>query len=310
MEDIIKYLIDGNNRYRWQILQENEKIEMDHNIPKYPLLILTCMDPQIDVHRIFQLNPGDAFVLRNAGNQYTEDVLRSILIAVYEYNVKHIVVLGHLDCGMKKIHLDKLRIKLSSQTLKEIGRYGLNYQLALQRFFKIFIDEISNISNQVNSLNMSKGFPVEIKVVGMLYDPFTGWVFTENEFKKYSSYGNFMLSYQKLLREKRMNHIDFLETIESEILGTEPLESDEFIENTDAVDVLDDMVEVNENFKLKTEFKHEKELNEIQQILEKNAEVIEKSMHIISNIQIPKIRIPKIRVHVPKVNIYGKEEKR
>ena len=76
MEDIIKNLVDGNNRYRWQILQENEKIEINHTIPKYPLLILTCMNPRIDIHRIFQLNPGDAFVLRNAGNQYTEDVLR------------------------------------------------------------------------------------------------------------------------------------------------------------------------------------------------------------------------------------------
>ncbi len=310
MEDIIKNLIDGNNRYRWQILQENEKIEIKHTIPKYPLLILTCMDPRIDVHRIFQLNPGDAFVLRNAGNQYTEDVLRSIIVAVYEYNVKNIVVLGHLDSGMKKIHLDKLRTKLTSQTLKEIGRYGMNYQLALQRFFKIFVDEISNINNQVDRLKMSKGFPFEIKVIGMLYDPHTGWVFTENEFNKYSSYGNFMLNYQKLLRTKRMNHIDFLETIESEIVGTEPIETDEIIENTEVIDVLDEVVEENEDFDLKTEFKSKENLTDIQLILKKNAEVIEKSMHIISNIQIPKIRIPKIRLHVPKVNKYRKEEDR
>ena len=82
MEDIIERLINGNNRYQWEILQENENIEKDHTIPKIPLLILTCMDSRIDVHRIFQLKPGDALVLRNAGNQYTEDVLRSILIAI------------------------------------------------------------------------------------------------------------------------------------------------------------------------------------------------------------------------------------
>jgi hypothetical protein len=105
-----------------------------------------------------------------------------------------------------------------------------------------------------------------------------------------------------------MNHIDFLETIESEIVGTEPIETDEIIENTEVIDVLDEVVEENEDFDLKTEFKSKENLTDIQLILKKNAEVIEKSMHIISNIQIPKIRIPKIRVHVPKVNKYRKEE--
>ena len=308
MDNIIKNLINGNNRYQWEILQENEKIELNYTIPKFPLLILTCMDPRIDVHRIFQLKPGDAFVLRNAGNQYTEDVFRSILIAVHEYNVKYILVLGHLDCEMKKVHLDKLRTKLSPQVLLQVGQSSVNYQFAMQRFFKTFVDEIKNISNQVDRLKITKGIPSDIKVIGMLYDPSTGWIFLESEFRKYSSHGNFMHGYQKLLRQKRMAHIDFLETIESEIVGSESLEPGDIIEKSETVEILDDIVEENDNIKLKTEFRSVKEHSELQQILEKNAEVIEKSMNIVSNIQIPKIYIPKIRVRVPKVNIYRKEE--
>jgi len=308
MESIIKSMINGNNKYQWEILQENEKVELDHAIPKYPLLILTCMNPRIDIHRIFQLNPGDAFVLRNAGNQYTEDVLRSILIAVLEYNVEYIVVLGHLDCGMKKIHLDELRNKLSNQALKQIGKYSTNYQFALQRFFKPFADEITNINNQVDRLKMAKEIPSVIKVMGMLYDPLTGWVFQENEFKYYSSYRNFMQNYQKLLQKKRMNHIDFLETIESEIVGTEPTESNEFIEKPESVDILDDSVEDNKNLNLKTESVSEIKYKNLQQILEKNTEVIKKSMNIVSKVQIPKIYIPKIRIYTPKVNRYKKED--
>jgi len=303
MEEIIRNLINGNNRYQWEIIQENEKIELDHTIPKLPLLILTCMDPRIEVHRIFQLKPGDAFVLRNAGNQYTEDVLRSILIAVHEYNIKFILVLGHLDCGMRKVRLDKLRTKLSPQVLLQIGQSSINYQFAIQRFFKTFADEITNISNQVDRLKKAKGIPSDIKVIGMLYDPSTGWIFLENEFKKYSSYGNFMQNYQKLLRQKRMAHIDYLETIESEIVGTEDSDPSEITEKPETVEILEEIVEDNRDYNLKAEMVSKVEYKDLQQILEKNAEVIEKSMKIVSKIQIPKIFIPKIRVRVPKVNI-------
>lgn len=308
MEDILKKLINGNNRYQWEILQENEKIELDHKIQNYPLLILTCMDPRIDVYRIFQLKPGDAFVLRNGGNQYTEDVLRSILIAVYEYNVKHIVVLGHLDCGMRKLRLDKLRTKLSPQVLLQIGQSSINYQFAIQRFFKTFADEISNISNQVDRLKKAKGIPSDIKVIGMLYDPSTGWIFNESEFKKYASYRNFMQNYQKLLRQKRMAHVDYLETIESEIVGTEDSDPSEIIEKPETVEILEEIVEDNKDYNLKAEMVSQVEYKDLQQILEKNAEVIEKSMKIVSKIQIPKIFIPKIRVRIPKVNKYRNED--
>jgi len=308
MEHIIKSMINGNNKYQWEILQENEKIELDHIIPKYPLLILTCMNPRIDVHRIFQLKPGDALILRNAGNLYTEDVLRSILIAVLEYNVEYIIVLGHLDCGMKKIQLNELRNKLSNQALKQIGQYSTNYDFALQRFFKPFADEITNINNQVDRLKMAKEIPSNIKVIGMLFDPLTGWVFPENEFKKYSSYGNFMHNYQKLLQQKRMNHIDFLETIESEIVGTELTESGEIFEKPEGVDILEDKEGENGDLNLKKELVSEIEFKELQQILEKNAELIKKSMNIVSKVQIPMIHVPKIRVYVPKVNLYKKED--
>ena len=308
MEDIIKNLINGNNRYQWEILQENEKIELHHTIPKIPLLILTCMDPRIDVHRIFQLKPGDAFVLRNAGNQYTEDVLRSILIAVHEYSVKYIVVLGHLDCEMRKVRLDKLRTKLSPQVLLQIGQSSINYQFAIQRFFKTFVDEIANISNQVDHLKKAKGIPSDIKVIGMLYDPSTGWIFPESEFKKYTSYRNFMQNYQKLLRQKRMAHIDYLETIESEIVGPNPIELGDTIEKPEIVEIINEIAEENEDFNLSAKIGNEAEYKEIQSMIEKNAEVIENSMKIVSKVQIPKIFIPKIRVHIPKVNKYKKED--
>ena len=303
MEDIIENLIKGNNKYQWKILQENERIELDRKIPHYPLLILTCMDPRIDVHRIFQLNPGDAFVLRNAGNRLTEDVFRSILIAVYEYNIKFIVVLGHLDCGMRKLQLEELRHKLLPIVLKQISQNSTNYHLALQKFFKPFVDEIKNISNQVDRLKMTKGMPPNIHITGMLFDPLTGWIFPENEFKKYTSYGSFMHNYQQILHQKRMNHIDFLETIESEIVGPEIAESIKTIEDLEPIEITDKREESSQ----KSEISRESEFDEIQQILDKNTQFMKTTMNVVSKVQVPKIYIPKIRVYVPKINKYNEK---
>ena len=85
-KSIEKMLLEGNMKFQWKLTQDIEKINLEGNIPKYPVLILTCMNPRIDVHRIFQLNPGDVFVLRNAGNICTMDAFRSIILAILEYN--------------------------------------------------------------------------------------------------------------------------------------------------------------------------------------------------------------------------------
>ncbi|MHA1473043.1 MAG: carbonic anhydrase, partial [Promethearchaeota archaeon] len=66
IKQIEKKLLEGNMTFQWKLSQDIEKINLEGKIPKYPALILTCMDSRIDVHRIFQLNLGDVFILRNA----------------------------------------------------------------------------------------------------------------------------------------------------------------------------------------------------------------------------------------------------
>ena len=112
IEEIEKLLIEGNLGFQWKIIQGIESIQLGDKVPRYPVLILTCMDSRIDIHRIFQLRPGDVFILRNAGNIYTQDMLRSILISIFDYHVKYIIILGRIDCGMTKFKFTELKKKL------------------------------------------------------------------------------------------------------------------------------------------------------------------------------------------------------
>ena len=308
IEDIEQSLVEGNKHYQWKIKQEEESNQIDDKIPRYPVLILTCMDPRIDVYRIFQLKPGDMFVLRNAGNVYTEDILRSVLVAIHKYNIQYIVVLGHLDCGMKKIDLHLLMNNLTDYSLKRIGRSGLNIYLELQKFFKTFTDEIKNIENQIQKFKNTREIPTNIKITGMLYDPNTGWVFTDEELRRYSNYENFARDYRKILQAKKIELVDYIENMEDNIIGEGVLQEIEGLmeinENRENIQ----RVESSKNHGFVISNKLEKIPNKIKML---NAnDIVSRGTHSnsisIPKIKIPKIFIPKIKVHVPV--IYKKSE--
>lgn len=303
MIDIKEILLEGNNRYQWKIIQGTEKLG-NNKKQNSLILFLTCMDPRIDVHRIFQLNPGDAFILRNAGNIYTEDVLRSILIAIHEYNIKYIIVLGHLDCGMPKIHLNNLRNKLSKPALAKICRNGTNIELNLKRFFKIFIDELKNINNQVDWLKSKKEIPSSLQIIGLLYDPNSGWVFHSQEFGKYQFIENFMHDYKKIIERKRINLIDYFESIEEEIIGKSIEESIEDPSKLKGdLSISDIEKELAQKEQVEDNVEKKKQVNSPKPE-KRQIEVCQTTLLSIPKIKIPKIYIPIINVKIPK--IYGR----
>jgi len=299
-EDIEQILIEGNKQYQWKIIQEEESNQVDIKIPRYPVLILTCIDPRIDVYRIFQLNPGDVFVLRNAGNIFTEDVLRSVLVAIHKYNIQYIAVLGHLDCGMKKLHVGNLIDKLNDSAIKRFMWSETNFYLGFQKFFKAFTDEIKNIKNQVQKFRKAREIPSDIKIIGMLYDPNTGWVFTDEELRRYSNYENFAKSYRKILQTKKLELVDYIEDNAEEIIGDDVLQE---------VEELIDINGYEENLSLVEDTKDQESINisKLEDIPDKTTvlnanKIVSRGVHSnysIPKIKIPKIFVPKIKVHVP-----------
>jgi Carbonic anhydrase len=67
------------------------------------LAVVTCMDSRIDPLGLLGLRPGDAKILRNAGARVTDDVLRTLVLAVFLLGVKRVLVMPHTDCGMTKV---------------------------------------------------------------------------------------------------------------------------------------------------------------------------------------------------------------
>ena len=268
-------------------MQDLESIEIKEKIPKYPVLILTCMDPRIDIHKIFQLNLGDVFVFRNAGNMYSLDVLRSILLTIFKYKIKYLMILGHLDCGMLKINLTELRKKLPSKFLLSISKNYTDLLPRLRDFFKPILDEIQNIKEQIKTLGKIKDFYPEIEITGMLYDIKTGLVFEYEKFKDFRDVESFNKNYQGILINKKNQFTDFLVKNEAESLP---------------IDDSKDLSQMNELNEVKSSSSSGiKEENKDTPTLE-NEEIKVYNNNKIQTI-IPKIIVPKIQFHGVKIHI-------
>jgi len=285
MSDIKRMLNEGNLRFHLKITQELENLETKIKLPRYPVLILTCMDPRIDIHRIFQLDPGDVFVVRNAGNLCSQDSLRSILLAIYQYNIKYIIVLGHVDCGMTKINLLDLKKNVPYEFLPYTSKGSSGLFTETKEFFKPFIDELRNIKQQIETLRRLQLHKPEVKILGMLYDVETGWVFEYDRLKDLVTMENFREHYKTILREKQFQFIDFLDTIKDEIIDTEDFNKMKGEKESDKVEellldtVLTNKVKISDDIQNQT-------LN---------------IPTILTKIQVPKIKFIGVKIHIPKI---------
>ena len=99
-----------------QILEENAKftaslpesyLHRNDKVSKYParkLAIYTCMDTRLVdfLEPAMGIARGEAKVIKAAGNMITgpfDEVIRSLMVAVYELGVNEIMVVGHKHAG-------------------------------------------------------------------------------------------------------------------------------------------------------------------------------------------------------------------
>jgi carbonic anhydrase len=102
-------LVDGYRRFRSDgYVQQKARFDQlasDGQAP--PIMIISCCDSRVDPATIFDTVPGQVFALRNVANLVPpyetggglHGVSAAIEFGVLGLGVKHIVVLGHAQCG-------------------------------------------------------------------------------------------------------------------------------------------------------------------------------------------------------------------
>ena len=95
-------------------------IHLANSGQKPEVMVVSCCDSRVDPALIFQCDPGDLFVVRNVANivpPYELDAKHHGVSAALEFgvcylNVKHLIILGHSDCG-------GIHALLNSEALKQ-----------------------------------------------------------------------------------------------------------------------------------------------------------------------------------------------
>jgi carbonic anhydrase len=176
-----------------QILEHNQAFvegkEYEQYLPQKRqekrVVIVSCMDTRLTelLPKAFDVQSGDAKIVKVAGAIITApfgNVMRSILISLYELNANEVIVCGHYDCGMtgidpKVVVGHMIERGIPEDVIRTLSHSGISFE----RWLTGFDDVRSSVENSVDVVRKHPLLPPETPVHGMIIDPKTGkldWV--------------------------------------------------------------------------------------------------------------------------------------
>ncbi len=144
--------------------------------PRKKLAILTCMDTRLVelLPAALGIHNGDVKLIKNAGGLILDpfdSTIRSLLIAVLEFGVEEIMVIGHTDCGAAVLSPETIITHLiqrgiGMETILRLKEEGLDFESWFQGF--------ENTETAVQkSVSLIKGHPLmpsDVAVEGFVMD--------------------------------------------------------------------------------------------------------------------------------------------
>ena len=171
-----------------EILEYNKKFVENKNYEKYitnkypekKTAIVSCMDTRLTelLPAALGFKNGDAKIIKNAGGVISHpfgSVMRSLLIGIYELDVREILVIGHTDCGARYTDSSKLIELMKERGIRQkdidlIKYYGIDFESWLGGFK----DLDQSIKKSVELIRNHPLVPEEIRVYGLVIDSVTG----------------------------------------------------------------------------------------------------------------------------------------
>lgn len=150
---------------------------------KYPnkkVVILSCMDARLTelLPKAMGLKNGDAKIVKNAGATIShpfDSIIRSIIVAVYEFDANEILVVGHVGCGMSNLNNKEVIEKMVERGIdNEIISTLINAGIDVNKWLHGFESVEDSIKESVNIIKNHPLIPKDVSVHGLIIDSHTG----------------------------------------------------------------------------------------------------------------------------------------
>jgi carbonic anhydrase len=173
--------IDGIMAYNREFVQNKGYEEyLTDKFPEKRMVIVTCMDTRLTelLPKAMNLKNGDAKIIKNAGAILTSpfgNIMRSILIALYELNAHEVFIVGHHECGMTGIDPNEVVSHMEARGVQEHVIHTLRHSgINLNRWLTGFDSVRESVENSVDIVRNHPLLPPETPVHGLIIHPNTG----------------------------------------------------------------------------------------------------------------------------------------
>lgn len=197
----MKKLIKGLHTFQTTIFPKKKGIFQDLIKGQKPeVLFITCSDSRINPNLVTSADPGELFIIRNAGNIIPDykkggGEWATIEFAIHALQVGHIIVCGHSHCGAIEAALHKKSMR-STPLLKSWIHENIdptlqliedNYEQLTERS-KINILTQENVLHQIENLKMNPAINKKLEdgsltIHAWIYEFETGEIFSFNATK-------------------------------------------------------------------------------------------------------------------------------
>lgn len=171
-----------------EILTYNEKFVHEksyeaYSTTKFPdkrIVILSCMDTRLTelLPKAMNLRNGDAKIIKSAGAMIAHPfggIMRSLLVAVYELQADEVYIIGHYDCGMSSVNVDRVIHSMIERGISEDTFEMLQYSgIDLEDWLRGFENVTESVSESVDAVRHHPLMDKKVPVHGLVVDPHTG----------------------------------------------------------------------------------------------------------------------------------------
>ncbi|MBS1953889.1 MAG: carbonic anhydrase [Cyanobacteria bacterium SZAS-4] len=155
----MRKLISGLHEYQHHVFKAQKELFAKLSQGQSPeALFITCSDSRIDPNMLTQTEPGDLFVLRNAGNIVPPygaghgGEAATIEFAVDKLGVKDIIICGHSLCGAIKAVFNREVLADMPMLTAFLAHAESTRRIVLENYHDIDPEGLLNIGSQENVL--------------------------------------------------------------------------------------------------------------------------------------------------------------